>query len=484
MDSEQQTLIRTSFESAAPHAADVARMFYGRLFEIDPALRPLFKGDMEEQGRKLMQMLATVVGNLHKLEAIVPAVRALGARHANYGVKDSDYGTVAAALLWTFETALGEAFTPATRDAWVAAYTILAGQMQDAAHAAAATLPPKRQPILKTRLTETFALDSPFVNAGMAFVAGAPLATAVCKAGGLGMIGIAAMSPDELTSQIRTIRAGTNRAFGIDIIARFSPPEHIDVLVAEKPALVVFFWDAAPEGWIARLREAGSRVWVQIGSVDEAKAAIAWGVDGLVVQGSEAGGHNRSRAGLLSLLPVIRDLAPELTLVAAGGIADARTAAAALALGADGVWVGTRLIGSIEANAHDEYKQRVLAAKVDETARHGVFGPEFPDATVRGLRNRVVREWEGHDAPYKTATPEQMPIIGEADIYGQKMPMNRFCGFPATKGASGDFEEMSLLAGESVGLTNELLPAETIIRDMMEGAAAIIKGRLAAMTAA
>ena len=480
MDSEQQTLIVKSFESAAPHAVEVAEMFYGRLFEINPALRPLFKGDMKEQGRKLMAMLATVVGNLHKLEAIVPAVRALGARHATYGVRDEDYASVASALLWTFEQALGEAFTPATRDAWVAAYTILAGQMQDAAHAAA---PPK--PILKTRLTETFSLDSPFVNAGMAFIAQAELAAAVCKAGGLGMIGVAAMSPDELTSQIRTIRAGSNRAFGIDIIARFSPPEHIDVLLAEKPSVVTFFWDAAPDGWIARLREAGVRVWVQIGSVAEAKAALAEGVDGLVVQGSEAGGHNRASAGLLSLLPVIRDLAPDLTLIAAGGIADARSAAAALALGADGVWVGTPdMLGSVEANAHEEYKRRVLAAEVHDTARHLVFGPEFPDASVRGLKNRIVREWGDRVSPFKTATPEETPVIGEADIYGQKMPMTRFCGFPATRGASGDFEEMSLLAGESVGQTNQLLPAETIIRDMMEGAAAIIKGRLMAMTAA
>jgi hemoglobin-like flavoprotein len=138
MDEDQQNLIRASFGSAAPHALEVARMFYGRLFELEPKLRPLFKGDMDEQGRKLMAMLATVVGNLHKLEAIVPAVRALGARHAGYGVRDEDYGTVAAALLWTFEKALGDAFTPATRDAWVAAYTVLAGQMQDAAHGVAA----------------------------------------------------------------------------------------------------------------------------------------------------------------------------------------------------------------------------------------------------------------------------------------------------------------------------------------------------------
>jgi enoyl-[acyl-carrier protein] reductase II len=123
---------------------------------------------------------------------------------------------------------------------------------------------------------------------------------------------------------------------------------------------------------------------------------------------------------------------------------------------------------------------------VDGTARNNIFGPEFPDATVRGLRNRVVSEWLGRDevAPYKVATPEEMPQIGEADIFGQKVPMTRFCGFPPTSGASGDFEEMSLLAGESVGLTTKMMGAEAIVHEMMREAAAVITGRLAAMVAA
>ena len=352
-------------------------------------------------------------------------------------------------------------------------------EMQDAADAVTID----RLAVLKTRLTRDYKLEVPFVNAGMAFVATAPLASAVCKAGGLGMIGIAAMEPALLRSQIGEIRRATNRTFGVDIIARFSAPEQIDVLVEERVPLVVFFWDDAPATWIARLHEAGSKIWVQVGSVTEARAAIAQGVDGLVVQGSEAGGHNRSSAGLMSLLPAVRDVAGALLVVAGGGIADGRTVAAALALGADGVWVGTRLLASHEADAHPEYKQRVLAAAVDETARHNIFGPEFPDATVRSLRNRLVREWEHRDqpAPYKSAPPEQMPVIGTADIFGQKVPMTRFCGFPPTSGATGDMEEMSLLAGESVGLTTRMMGAGDIVREMMSDAAAVISDRLGAM---
>ncbi len=253
----------------------------------------------------------------------------------------------------------------------------------------------------------------------------------------------------------------------------------------ERVPVVVFFWDEAPGDWIARLSAAGSKIWFQIGSVAEARAAMGQGAEALIVQGTEAGGHNRSSAGLLSLLPAVCDVAGDCLILASGGIADGRTAAAALALGADGVWVGTRLLASHEADAHPDYKQRVLAAEVDGTVRNNIFGPEFPDATTRGLRNRLVREWEGRDepAPYKVASPEQMPLIGEADIYGQKVPMTRFSGFPPTSAATGDLDEMSLLAGESVGLTTQMMGAAAIAREMMRDAAAVIDGRLRTMTA-
>ena len=134
--SGQIALVRDSFALVAPRKDEAAALFYGRLFEIAPNLRSLFKGDMAEQGRKLMAMLATAVANLDRLDTIVPAVRALGERHAGYGVHDEDYGAVAEALLWTFATALGDAFTAETREAWTAVYVVLAGQMQDAAKSA------------------------------------------------------------------------------------------------------------------------------------------------------------------------------------------------------------------------------------------------------------------------------------------------------------------------------------------------------------
>jgi hemoglobin-like flavoprotein len=133
MDQNQQALVRSSFAKVAPISDLAAAMFYDRLFAIGPNLRPLFKHDMKRQGEMLMAVLATAVGNLHRIEQILPTVRALGRRHAEYGVKDCDYDTVAAALLGTLEAALGEDFTPAVRSAWVACYSALAGEMKAAA---------------------------------------------------------------------------------------------------------------------------------------------------------------------------------------------------------------------------------------------------------------------------------------------------------------------------------------------------------------
>ncbi len=138
MNARQIALVQSSFTRVAPIAETAAELFYQRLFELDPSLRPMFRGDMKDQGKKLMAMLGSVVGGLRHLDRLVPGVRALGARHVDYGVRDEHYDTVGAALLWTLDQGLGDAFTDDVRDAWTAAYTLLATTMKDAAAEAAA----------------------------------------------------------------------------------------------------------------------------------------------------------------------------------------------------------------------------------------------------------------------------------------------------------------------------------------------------------
>ncbi|MES2695940.1 MAG: globin family protein [Verrucomicrobiota bacterium] len=132
MSPSEVTLVKDSFRQIVPIADQAAALFYARLFELDPELRGLFRGDMREQGRKLMTMIATAVASLERLEAIVPAVRQLGARHAGYGVTEDHYAAVGAALLWTLEKGLGPAFTPAVREAWTTTYSLLANTMIEA----------------------------------------------------------------------------------------------------------------------------------------------------------------------------------------------------------------------------------------------------------------------------------------------------------------------------------------------------------------
>jgi nitric oxide dioxygenase len=133
MTPQQKELVQSSFAQVAPIAEQAAALFYGRLFELDPALKPLFRGNIEEQGRKLMATLSVAVGSLNNLEALVPILQNLGRGHVAYGVKDSHYATVGEALLWTLEQGLGAGFTPDVKDAWVEVYTLVSSVMKEAA---------------------------------------------------------------------------------------------------------------------------------------------------------------------------------------------------------------------------------------------------------------------------------------------------------------------------------------------------------------
>lgn len=133
MTPEQKTLVQSTFAQVVPIAPQAAELFYGRLFELDPALKPLFKGDMTEQGRKLMATLGVAVNALDNLDELIPVLQNLGKGHVAYGVQDAHYETVGAALLWTLEQGLGDAFTPEVKDAWIEVYTIVATVMKEAA---------------------------------------------------------------------------------------------------------------------------------------------------------------------------------------------------------------------------------------------------------------------------------------------------------------------------------------------------------------
>jgi len=137
MTPDQKTLVQESFKNVLPIADTAAKLFYQKLFELDPELKPLFKGDMEEQGKKLMKMIATAVNALDRLDELVPVVQDLGVRHVAYGVKDKDYDTVGTALLWTLQQGLDDLYTPEVEESWIAVYGVLSSTMKSAAAKAA-----------------------------------------------------------------------------------------------------------------------------------------------------------------------------------------------------------------------------------------------------------------------------------------------------------------------------------------------------------
>jgi nitronate monooxygenase len=342
------------------------------------------------------------------------------------------------------------------------------------------TGPPQDVIPLPTRLTREHGIRHPFVGAGMGFIAHEHLAAAVTNAGGLGVLGASPDPPGSLPVMVDRLRALTSGSFGVDLICaetgfgQACTDLHIDACVQLGVPLVVFHHDPPLARWVTALRAAGIRVWMQASSPEIASAAIGLGVDGIVAQGSEAGGHARGRIPLHALLRTIRHTWPDMLLVGAGGIADGVAAAAALCAGADGVWVGTALVAAVEANAHPEYKRRLIDSP-GRTVCCTAFGPEWPDQPYRLLASPAVLSAE---AGNRGADPRERGPIGRTRLFPHSvnMPydMPPRSALPPTPETSGDWESMIYPAGEGVGAVQRTAPAAEIIEQMMSQTYAIL----------
>lgn len=342
---------------------------------------------------------------------------------------------------------------------------------------------------ITTAFTKKFGVSHAFAQAGMAFAGEKPeLAIAVSKAGGIGAIGVGFMPPEELRATIRTIRAAGVEMFNINFITIFGNDAQVQVAAEEKVPVVSFHWGHPPAEQLDLLKAAGCSIWVQVGTVEDAEKAIDYGAEVIVAQGQEAGGHNyqgvggaeQPGMGGMALIPVMADaIAGRALLLAAGGIADGRGVAAALALGADGVWVGTRLVASAEAYVHPEHHRRLVAAKGTDTTLSSVFGPEMPFFNPMRLhKSRVVKEWNHRLAEVPTERDE-LEVIGETIFLGGKHIKRKFDVILPTEDTTGDFEEMAWLMGQGVGLVQDIRPAGEIVAQMMAEAAQVLKDKAA-----
>ncbi|MBI3708483.1 MAG: nitronate monooxygenase [Proteobacteria bacterium] len=310
---------------------------------------------------------------------------------------------------------------------------------------------------LRTRLTELLGIDVPIVQAGMSWASSSSaLAIAVSNAGGLGTIGAGPMYLDDLRATIRAVKAGTSRPFAVNVpLYRKGSAECLDIVIEENvPVLIAS--QGGPRAYIDRFRAAGRVCLHVVASAEHARKAEAAGVHGLIVVGTEAGGHPPPNE--VTTLVLVRRIAKatRLPLVATGGIADGAAMAAMLCLGADGVQLGTRFLMTPEASVHVAYKEAVRAAEIDDTA---TIGPA--DAPVRVLKNAFVASYR--DAAAHGASPDELTT--------------RFKNSTLKMAAlDGDTAQGKVEAGQSAGLIDDVVPAGELVGRLMAEFTATVAG--------
>ena len=331
--------------------------------------------------------------------------------------------------------------------------------------------------LLRTRMTDEYGAVHPVVSAGMGFVASTPdLAIAVTNAGGIGSLGVALLPVEATRMLIQAVRAATGGGpFNVNLITPYVLPGQIEVCAEEAVPIVSFHWGNPPRDTIDRLHAAGCRVWEQVGSAEAARRAVYSGVDLVVAQGSEAGGHNFGTMPTLALVPAVVDAVAPAPVVAAGGIGDGRGLAAVLALGAVGAWVGTRFVATREANAHEAYKSRLIEAAGADTVRTSVLGPDMPGFNpYRVLRNSLIDEYEGREAELPADLAGE-PVIASMAMGPQRIEIHRFSNFIPTPETEGDLSLMAMPAGEGVGLVRSVRGAAEVLEAMVREAAEVLR---------
>src|SRR5437773_6406236 len=251
---------------------------------------------------------------------------------------------------------------------------------------------------MKTPLCDLLGIEYPIIAAPMGpDLTGPELVAAVSNAGGLGILQAQLAPPQLFRREIQRIRELTDKPFGVNLILHFPADDQVAICVEERVPVLSFFW-GDPTPYLERAHSAGIKVLQQVGSVGDAEVAVRGGVDVIIAQGVEAGGHIAGEISTFALVPRVVDAVAPRPVAAAGGIADGRGIVAALALGAQAAVLGTRFLASDECRAHPYYKQKLLSASEGDTVRTTLFGFGWPNAPHRTLRTPFVEEWIGNEA--------------------------------------------------------------------------------------
>jgi NAD(P)H-dependent flavin oxidoreductase YrpB (nitropropane dioxygenase family) len=325
---------------------------------------------------------------------------------------------------------------------------------------------------MKTALCERVGIELPIIQAPMGGAVGPTLAAAVSNAGGLGMLVPWRADMDTVRRQIRETRALTSRPFGVNLNLEFPQEERLEICLDERVPVISFFW-RDPAALVPRAKSRGATVLHTVGSAADARRAVGCGVDIVVAQGWEAGGHVRGMVATMPLIPAVVDAVSPTPVVAAGGIADGRGLAAALALGAAGAWIGTRFLASEEAAIHPRYRELLLKATENDTVfAEELFDIRWPKAPHRVLRNKTVDVWEAAGRPPSGKRPGEGEVIATSRASG---PIVRYQSYTPGADAEGDIDALSLWAGQSVGLVRKLQPAGDIVREIADEARSTLR---------
>jgi len=308
-----------------------------------------------------------------------------------------------------------------------------------------------------------FITEIPIWQAPTGSVAGPELAIAVSAAGGMGAMALTWAPLEQAVEAVHKVRSATQQPFLVNFALAFSPTALPAVLEAGAP-IITFSW-GDPTPYLAQVRSAGAKIGVQVTNVAGAHRFAALGVDFLICQGIEAGGHVQATSSLWEILPRIVEAADGLPVIAAGGIGNGEEIARALRLGAAAAMLGTRFVATQESRAHPAYKQRLVEALMEEAALTVCFDGGWPYAAHRVLRNSTLEAWEAVGCPPSGRRP------GEGDVIASTAtgePIVRYEDTAPRLGFTGDVLSMCLYAGTSCGSIFDIPPAGELVKRLWE----------------
>jgi nitronate monooxygenase len=312
----------------------------------------------------------------------------------------------------------------------------------------------------RTPVCDLLGIEHPIVAAPLA--ADPRLPAAVSNAGALGNQGL--WWAEDAGALVRETAALTDRPFGGNFVLTSDQHRRLDQALSAGLRIVSFLW-GDPQSYVDAVHDAGGLVLHTVGNAEEARRAVGGGVDVIVAQGWEAGGHVWSGVATLPLVPAVVDAVSPVPVIAAGGIGDARGVAAVLALGAQAAWLGTRFLMAEEMPLHDEYRRRLIAASESDAEWYpNLYEVGWPNSPHRALHNSTAEMWEEAGRPPPGSRPREGEVIAH---FASGEPIVRYEPAPPLLGTTGDIEALSLWAGQSVALARKRQPAAEIVAELV-----------------